>query len=483
METLVVTIMVAVAGSLAAGVAVLARRALTDEYRRRVESWRWAARSAGLSSLELTGEGIAGWAGNVRVQFSRYRGRSNEPGGTRLRLFGPRMIENLAVRPESVTTELRHRTGRHDVETGDAAFDRSVWVTGAEEVALALLDAPTRLALTALVLGQLTRPGRSAFWADGELEGGVLRVDLLEVPPPGGNGLDDPTQPIAPLYLGGTPEHLPEAVQAVVDLARRLEEPSDVPGRLRENLSGEPEAAVRLRLLDVLEARFPAHRHTADAFRSALQDPDANVRLRAAAALGAGTRPVALAVAHGEGATDATSRRAVDALSSSLTVPEASEVLRNALRLRKPETARSCLRILGARGGEEALAMLTRVLAVERGEAGDWAAEALGAAGDPAVGPALVGELSAREEHRRGAAARALGHTGTIAAVPALRRLEESDPRLRRAAREAIARIQARQAGAEPGQLSLAEDATGRLSLSNVEAGRLSLPPDHGGAR
>lgn len=76
-----------------------------------------------------------------------------------------------------------------------------------------------------------------------------------------------------------------------------------------------------------------------------------------------------------------------------------------------------------------------------------------------------------------GVAARGLGQVGTARAVPALRALEKrGDRELAPAARQAIAEIQARQIGAEHGQLSLAGTEAGALSLVTAEEpGRLSL--------
>jgi len=304
----------------------------------------------------------------------------------------------------------------------------------------------------------------------------VLRVDVAEQAPP-----DEPhsrsrgEEPAGWLYLGGRPDRLPDAVEAVLELARRLVAPASVPDRLAGNLKGEPDAGVRLRLLDVLTSAFPAERTTSEALRIALDDVDADVRARAALALGHSARPVLLAIAHGEGATDKTSATVVATLSASLTIAEASEVLRNALKLRKLATARACLRALGAMHAAEAAAMLGRVLAVERDEVAEWAAEALGSSGDASAEHLLLRALDSDEPRRRAAAARALGQCGTVAAVPALR-AADADPDVRRAARQAIALIHSRASGAEPGQLSLAEDESGRLALaSDDEGGRLSL--------
>jgi hypothetical protein len=64
------------------------------------------------------------------------------------------------------------------------------------------------------------------------------------------------------------------------------------------------------------------------------------------------------------------------------------------------------------------------------------------------------------------------------AAVAPLKEVAERhrQAEFQRAARQAVAEIQARQPGASPGQLSLASPEAGQLSLANVEAGRLSFP-------
>jgi hypothetical protein len=68
--------------------------------------------------------------------------------------------------------------------------------------------------------------------------------------------------------------------------------------------------------------------------------------------------------------------------------------------------------------------------------------------------------------------------------VPALREAAEAGGDMRRAARQAIAEIQARLTGAEPGQLSLAGGEAGALSLADEAGapGRLSLAEDAEGA-
>jgi HEAT repeat protein len=179
-------------------------------------------------------------------------------------------------------------------------------------------------------------------------------------------------------------------------------------------------------------------------------------------------------LAEGEGAEDGTNARAVAALGTSLTLVEAQELLRRSLRTRRLLTAKACLSLLGQLGGTEATQTVAKVLLVEKHELGEAAAEALAATADPSAEAPLLRALAEGPPEVRRAAAAALGRVGTRDAVQPLRSAER-DGALRSAARQAIAEIHSRLAGAEQGQLSLAEGEAGRLSLAEGEAGRLSL--------
>jgi hypothetical protein len=184
-------------------------------------------------------------------------------------------------------------------------------------------------------------------------------------------------------------------------------------GRLEHNALNDPQPNVRLNNIDIL-ARD--RRQRAAVLREALLDPSEKVRVRAAVWLGVEGRETLL-----------------DLLNSPTL---------------EPESAAEAIRSLGAHLPE-------------------------------ARGLELLGR--ALDEDRRSvarAAAESLGHAGTTSAVPALRAVIDDHPldfALRRAANEAIARIQSRLEGAEAGQLSVAEAEAGELSLSDSAAGRLSL--------
>jgi HEAT repeat protein len=228
----------------------------------------------------------------------------------------------------------------------------------------------------------------------------------------------------------------------------------------------------------VLAREFPKHPATREALLAAREDPDAEVRLRAALELGDEGRDVLLALASGEGAEDATTARAVAALGARLDPGEARKLLGRALRTRRIATAQACIEVLGRQRGPDAVTMLARVLAVEKGDLAVAAADALGTTHDAGAEAPLVRVLDSPSGALREAAARALGRAGTATAVPPLKAAESRHYDLARPARQAIAEIQARLAGAEPGQLSLAaaEGEVGRLSLADTDpAGRLTL--------
>ncbi len=274
-------------------------------------------------------------------------------------------------------------------------------------------------------------------------------------------------------YLDGE-YRLPQVLRAALDLAARLAAPADVAGRIATRLADEPEPRVRRRALLSLLREFPEREATRRVLAAAREDEDAEVRVRAGIALGTEGRDVLLGVAGGEGAEDATSARAVAALATWLTIDQAAELLKNALRTRRLLTAKACLDVLGRSGGI-ATPILAKVLLVERNELGEAAAEALAATGDASAEAPLVRALAEGPPALRRAAAVALGGVGTRDAVLPLREAEAREPALRGAARQAVAQIHARLAGAAQGQLSLAGGESGQLSLAEDESGRLSL--------
>jgi hypothetical protein len=442
--------------------------------RARARQWREAAQAAGLSGVEESRGALVGEAGPLRVRLSSYG--SGAVYGTRITVSGPGLPADLTVRPEGTDTVFQSVRGVREIEIGHDTFDAAAWVQGSPALARAVLDSATRRAIRALFQGRLERPRLSPFWATGRIDEGVLRVDVPEVNPP---TVGERSEPVGGWAVGndfvGGLNRLHEVLPAVLALARRLETPEDVPRRLAENLKSEPVAGVRLQVLVTLIREFPSHPATREALLAAREDPDAEVRLRAGIALGSQGRDVLLAVASGEGAADETTERAVVALGWHLTTAEAQGILRSALRTRREATARACLGALGQRRGAEVVPTLAKVLAVEKPDLAVAAADALGATGDASAEASLLTALGSPHAPVRVAAARALGRVGTTAAVLPLKNAEVRDSETRRAARQAIAEIQSRAAGAAPGQLSLAGGESGQLSLASEERGRLSL--------
>jgi hypothetical protein len=446
------------------------------------ELWREAARASGLGAVEETEEDLAGWVGPLRVRLSRYR--TQEVSGTRISIRGPSLPADVTVRPEGFGASIRGLDVR-EIEIGDEGFDRAAWVEGPPALVRSLLDAETRRSIRGLFEGRLERPRHSPFWATGRFDDGVLRIDVPEeFPRRRARGLFDGSgdageEPGESSYLGGT-ERLPEVLRRSIAVANSLTVPDDVARRITDDLGSEPVARVRMLNLLTLTREFPQHPATREALLAAREDPDAEVRLRAGIALGPEGRDVLLAVARGEGAEDATTARAVVALEPHLSLQQAQGLLHDALRTRRVATAGACMDELGRRGAREAIPALAKVLLVETGELARTAARALATTGDPAAEAPLLRALAKGPRDLRLAAATALGRVGTTAAVLPLREVESADSGTRRAARQAIAEIQARAAGAAPGQLSLAGGESGRLSLAGGESGRLSLAGGEG---
>jgi HEAT repeat protein len=439
--------------------------------RERMAFWGKAAREAGLSAIEPRSGLLEARSGPLEVRIRAYQ--SEHTAGTRVEVWGPRLAAGLTLRPEGEGTILGRRD-RKEIEIGDEDFDQAVSVHGPSALALALLDSDMRRAVASLMRGRLGLPGHRRFWASGRLEHGVLRIDLPEEVRPRQSHYS-----AAELLPAGeaqveSRQMLPAVLRASLDLAGRLALPEHLAERLASNLRAEPEAGVRRKTLAVLLGEFPEAAATEPAARASLLDPDADVRLHAAVALGKDGRGVLLALAGGEGAEDATNARAVAALGTSLTLADPQDLLRRALRTRRLRTAKACLSLLGRLGGAEAAQTLAKVLLVEKHELGEAAAQALAATADPQAEPSLLRALAEGPAEVKHAAAAALGQVGTRDAVLPLRAAER-DGALRSAARQAIAEIHSRLAGAEQGQLSLAEGEAGRLSMVEGESGRLSL--------
>ena len=432
--------------------------------RRLLERWQQAAKDAGLTAIEVFPSVVTGYRGTLLVRIREF---ADERGhGTQVELAGPGLAPGLTLRREPWSAFSSERNPR-EIEIGDVAFDREVSVLGTPEMALAVLDPATRAAVRTLVRGPFEPPGHTPLPVTGELNHGVLRLDVRGHAP--SLPLNRYRGDAATKELG-----LDVVVRGALALAERLVAPQDLAPRLASNLKAEPERDVRRRTFVTLLREFKDHAATRETLRSLRDDADPELRLRAGIALEADGRDVLLELARGEGADDATGARAVTALGGSLTVEAARQLLESAVRARRLQSAKACAGVLGRRGAASVPALVA-ALAADSPDLAEAAAHALGATEDASAEEPLLRALAAEAPSVALAAATALGRVGSRAAVAPLREAERRDAELRGAARQAIAQIQSRLAGAGHGQLSLASGEAGQLTLVDDETGRLSL--------
>lgn len=394
--------------------------------RARTRAWLAAARRLELGAISaqprqsVIGPRLTATAGALNVQLDPFMVDKWES-GTRI------WIDGLGHGTEPLTLKYqgpKQPAGR-EIEIGDPAFDDEVWIQGPAPLALALLDAPTRERLLPLLRGEVKAPPER-LPLGAVLDAGGLLVLIRH------SAFKDPAEPVY------------QALRLALAAAPSLAAPADLPARLIANLCREPLAGVRRNIVAALAQEYPDHPEARRALLAALQDRHGGVRLRAATALGEDGHETLLALASFP--DDAHASQAIAALGPKLPLDRVKALLARALKERRPQTAAACVHSLAQHGGPEAEALLLAAFA------GD----------DPAVQVAAV---------------RALGRIGTASAVPALKAEASSllpNP-LSRAARQAIAEIQARLTGAAPGQLSLAVSQAGDLSLAGGENGELSL--------
>jgi HEAT repeat protein len=405
-----------------------------ERRRAHLRIWRTAAQRAGLTEVEeaeggiFEGERVSGRSGDLRVRLERYR-RGKYVHGTKIVVTGlGHGAGGLSLRREGLATAFEKNViGEREIEIGDPTFDDEYYVQGQAPLALAILDPATRHRLSGLLRGQVAVSGREPIEVDASLSDGVLEVQVKE------SG------------LSGNRDRVPEILMGVLDVARLLVAPRDVAARIAENVGQEAEAGARLRGLLTLAREFPKHPATRPALVAARGDANEEVRLRAAMALGEEGRETLLDLASRAETGDSCAARAIAALGEHLPEGLAEEALRRALgEAGHPQTALACLGALGRLGRAGAQELILDALR----------------SGDGKVAVAAAG---------------ALGQVGPVGAVAPLREAAERGGEMRRAARQAIAEIQARLTGAAPGQLSLAGGEAGALSLADREPGRLSL--------
>ena len=452
MEPLVVVVM----GLVGVTTILLLGRARSNE---RLRLWRIAAEACNLTGVqESWGLGLSamtGRAGDLWVRLAYYRRGKSESGTAVYVENTAHRLDWLTLRRETMGTAFEKTVLRvKEMVLGDEAFDADFFVTGAPALVRAVMDGQTRRTLRWLL-------SDVSF----EVKDGQLRAELREG-----------------AFRRSPMDDLPRLLPRLLEAVQRLGRPEDVPTRLAEIAHGDPLPDVRREALLVLAREYPTGPETHEALRTGCSDPDPEIRLRAAMALGAVEGHQAL-LDLATGGPDAHAARAVTVLDRHLSRESCASILEQAMRTRRLETARACLATLARIGGPESVALPAKVLRLEDGEVAASAAHALGAIGVPAAEAPLIKALG-RGGNVRVAAAEALGRFASVEAVLPLKEAEAAPPRdgvFRRAARTAIAQIQARVTGASPGQLSLAAGESGQLSLAaGDETGRLSLPSEGG---
>ena len=430
-----------------------------------------AFRTAGLREMEVKGglrPRVLGSKGPMQVELRPYAGTNGERTGTTIRvelvgLHGS-ALSSVSITREGFNSRISRASGEREVMIGDPEFDAAVFIQGPVGVVRALLDEKTRYVLWRMIVkDSIEIPARRVYVeAKVTLWAGVLQATVAD-----GEGR-------------GQLAELPWIIEALLEAMARLMRPEDIGARLAEIVRGDRERGVRLECLLMLIRDYPDHAETPAALRAGIEDRYDEIRLRSAMGLGEEGRPTLLALAAGDRAGDDCSARAVAALGEHLPVERAQEILGSAVPARRTATACACLAALGRWGGAAGFASLVRMRPAGNVAMAAAAAQALGDTWSPEAESPLVKALGHAETEVRVAAAVGLGQVGTVSAVVALREVEERarrDERLRRAARQSIAAIQARAGGASPGQLSVAVGEIGQLSLPAGEEGNLSLTP------
>jgi HEAT repeat protein len=425
----------------------------------RLSSWRRAVADAGLEAVEererFFGHEIAARAGTLAVQLERFkRGRGRS--GTRVTISGlGHGPFGLSFRREGLGTRLdRVLSGEGDVETGDVAFDREVFVSGEPTLAHAVLDAEARRAVRWLLAGRVALPDGSSVDADVHVASDRITVEIAE------SVFDDPRHPVV---SGGL-------LRSLLEAARRLSAPKDRAAAIASIAASDRSPGVRLACVRRLVDGFPRNPATRPLLLAACHDDSLPVRLEAALALGEEGVATLIDVARAESAEDALRARAIGGLGEALPLDLAEATIREAASDGAGDRRASAIASIRAisQRGPSAVAALTRGLASPDVSIATAAVRALGLAGPVAEAP-LVAVLSREEPAMRVAAADSLGRVGSVDAVAALHEsLRRSDAGgMRRAVRQAVAAIQARLSGAEPGQLTLAAGGHGQLSLAD----------------
>jgi hypothetical protein len=314
-----------------------------------------------------------------------------------------------------------------EIATGDEEFDGRFLVRGPEDVVRALFDAETRRCALELLADPV--PARDVVMDEAELA----------------------VQP--PWALDASESQLFR--RRVAALARRLKTPRDVARALADAMDREREPAARRLQFGALVRHHGEHPAALLAVREAGRDPDPELRLDAALAMGPAGDAILRALALDTTVDEAVAACAIVGLGARFSAVDAAAVLHATLT--------------GARSTGALVPPLRKDVALA-------CVAALGHSSGRAAEAALVDALACDDHDVCVEAAQALGRVGTVAAVTALQDVvQRQGGALRGAARQAVASIQSRVVGAR-GDVSLPDASGGEVSLSH--GGEVSITPD-----
>lgn len=399
---------------------------------------------AGVFSVELRGH-----RDDLIVTVGRRRSGHGGSGRTVMAVSSPRRLGwHLSLSRETLGSQLNQLMGERDVKTGDRAFDAEVAVYGEPGALVATLDEPTRVAV------------RQALESGITVESGKIERELPR--------------------LVTDPQTLVRTGSELLELARQLATPHNVPGKLAANAGRDADPAVRHRNLEVLIEEHGDRPEATEAARRALEDADPDVRLVAGRFLGFEGHPTLLALAADSRVPEATAVAALEVLGGAPSIEQLAVVLDRAAPAGRFLVARVAAVALGRCRNPRVGPAIAAHLASPDAALAAAVATAMGASGDPSCAAPLATALGSPSGDVRAVAAQALAAMGTVESVAPLRQAVADHPLdlgLRRAALGAIAAIQARLTGAAPGQLGLADGEAGTLSLAGPQAGDVTLVP------
>jgi HEAT repeat protein len=423
--------------------------------------WRHRVEQCGLAGLEVTSHvpfraSVSGRRGRHGLRIEPFEhSRSNR--GIRVVIDG--LSDAVGLQGEGFGTAIEKTLGSREIEIGDAPFDQSLFVRGEPAMLRALLDAETRRMAVEVFAGRV----RMDPFAPRQVQMSVrvaygeLRAEFFDRR----NTQDEPEV--------GT-------LQALFALAERLAPVERIADHLATIARTDPVSRVRGHALATLQHDYASAAAAREALAAALADADPEIRLLAALAQPEAGRTVLEQLATSIDASDECSARAVQGLADRLTLDVGRRVLEAAGSASKEKTALAALPSVARAGGVDEV---VRALRHPSHLVAAAAARALGAVDARAAEEPLLEALTRDSIDVGVAAAQALGLIGSARAVLPLKELQARGRfGVDKAAREAIARIQSRLTGATPGQLAIADDASGDVSLSEDPSGRVTLPPE-----